>query len=279
VIATDLSPTTAPLLGALPDLHQLGTREVTLVCVLEPGIFKNKDSERRADYERRLAQLADKLRGQDLKVDIEVAEGFSVQQILSVAKQRNAGLVLVGSRGYSMLRDVFVGSTLSGLLQTAELPVLVKHMEADREGDDSGEPGRLLRSVVLATDLSLAASAAEEVVLGLAPHAGRLLLLSVREKQAGDSGEAETLQERLEALAEQCREAGAAEVDVRLAEGHPASAVIQAVAGEREASLVIIGKHGHQGFRNNVMGRTTSKVARESGRHVLMAPARKPGAR
>ncbi len=279
VIATDLSATTAPLLGAIPDLYRLGTREVTLVCVLEPGIFKRKDSERRADYERRLGQLADRLRGEGLEVHTEVAEGFSVQQILSVAKQRNAGLVLVGSRGYSMLHDVFVGSTLTGLLQNAELPVLVKHLAADGEGNETGEPGRLLRSVVMATDLSVAASAAEEAVLGLAPYAARVMLLSVMEQQGEDSGDAEALRQRLEALAEQCRKAGAAEVDVRLTEGHPASAVIRDVAHERDASLVIVGKHGYQGFRNNVMGRTTSKLARESERHVLMVPARKPGVR
>ena len=43
-------------------------------------MFKSKDGERRADNERRLVQLADKLRGQDLEVDTEVAEGFSAQR-------------------------------------------------------------------------------------------------------------------------------------------------------------------------------------------------------
>ena len=134
-------------------------------------------------------------------------------------------------------------------------------------------------SVVLATDLTVTASADEEAVPGLAPHARRLLLLSVMEQQGEDSGEAEALRGRLQTLAEQCRRAGVAEVEARLAEGYPASAVIQEVAAERDAGRVIIGKHGYQGFRTNVMGRTTLKVAREFGRHVQMAPARKPGAR
>ncbi len=275
VIATDLSATTAPLLGAIPDLRRLGTREVTLVSVLEPGVFGGKDSARRADYERQLEQMAKNLREQDLTVKTEVVEGFSVQQILSVAGHNLASLVVVGSRGYSIVREVFLGSTLSSLLQATQLPVLVKHLDADRAGDDSGEEGRLLNSVVLATDLTVAAREAEQAAVDLAPRAGRMLLLSVLEQQGEDVAEENELRERLEALAERCRAAGAT-VETQLASGHPASDVVREVAHERDASLVIIGKHGYSGYRNNVMGGTSAKVALYSERHVLMVPTPMP---
>jgi nucleotide-binding universal stress UspA family protein len=64
-------------------------------------------------------------------------EGDVAKTVLTLARDRNAAAIVVGSRGLSGIRARLEGSTSKGLLKHAPCPVIVVH-EADEEPDKSG---------------------------------------------------------------------------------------------------------------------------------------------
>jgi nucleotide-binding universal stress UspA family protein len=57
--------------------------------------------------------------------DIFIKEGPAAQVILSVAKEQNADLIIMGSHRHSALQDAVLGSTTSKVLHSSTIPVLV----------------------------------------------------------------------------------------------------------------------------------------------------------
>jgi nucleotide-binding universal stress UspA family protein len=53
------------------------------------------------------------------------ADGFAVEEICRVARERHAQMIVVGSHGWGVARRLFSGSVSTGLVHTAPCPVLV----------------------------------------------------------------------------------------------------------------------------------------------------------
>ena len=53
------------------------------------------------------------------------ADGLVVEEICHVATERNASLIVVGSHGWGAARRLFSGSVSTGLVHSAQCPVLV----------------------------------------------------------------------------------------------------------------------------------------------------------
>jgi nucleotide-binding universal stress UspA family protein len=60
-----------------------------------------------------------------VSAETEVVEGNAASEILHVAEQREADLIVVGSRGLGGLSSAFLGSVSRWLLSHAPIPVLV----------------------------------------------------------------------------------------------------------------------------------------------------------
>jgi len=57
--------------------------------------------------------------------NIFIKEGPAAQVILSVAKEQNVDLIIMGSHRHSVLEDAVLGSTTSKVLHSSTIPVLV----------------------------------------------------------------------------------------------------------------------------------------------------------
>lgn len=57
--------------------------------------------------------------------DIIIREGSPAQVVLSVAKEQNVDMIIMGSHRHSALEDVVLGSTTSKVLHSTTIPVLV----------------------------------------------------------------------------------------------------------------------------------------------------------
>ena len=66
-------------------------------------------------------------------VESEILEGDPVDEILSVADNRGADLIVLGSRGRGALAGALLGSVSSGVLQHASVPVLVAKERSRRQ--------------------------------------------------------------------------------------------------------------------------------------------------
>ena len=61
----------------------------------------------------------------DVEVESEILEGDPATEILRVARQRDAALIVVGSRGLGRIAGALVGSVSSAIVRRADRPVLV----------------------------------------------------------------------------------------------------------------------------------------------------------
>jgi nucleotide-binding universal stress UspA family protein len=94
------------------------------------------------DAEEQLERAANRLREDDWAGMTMIRGGSPVQEILSVAKDIDADLIVVGSHGAGLARQFLLGSVSDRILETAPCSVLV--VKAGQDSDDQViiEPGK-----------------------------------------------------------------------------------------------------------------------------------------
>lgn len=149
---TDLSPASEPVIKAAAAVARKQGRELLLVTVLA-----EEDANARTSAQVRLEQDAGQLR-RDFGTSIEtlVAHGNPDQQLLELARQRQAALVVVGAEGSSR-RGRRLGSVAERLCQLADVPVLVVR---NAEGLTSWSQGSHALRTLVASGLGDASSSA-----------------------------------------------------------------------------------------------------------------------
>lgn len=136
------------------------------------------------DHNARLLDFCMKHLGRDAqsdKLEILVAENsIASQGILEKAEEINPDLILVGMKGSSAVREFFIGSTASGLIEKSEFPVLT--IPADFRADQ-------FRSIVYATAFEEADIIAIQKILDFAKMFNaslKLIHISTKDEYAGE---------------------------------------------------------------------------------------------
>jgi nucleotide-binding universal stress UspA family protein len=77
-------------------------------------------------HARAAVERADTLvRQEGCEADAEILEGNPAEQIVELARARNAPLIVVGSRGLGAVTGALLGSVSSAVIHRADRPVLV----------------------------------------------------------------------------------------------------------------------------------------------------------
>jgi nucleotide-binding universal stress UspA family protein len=280
LVALDLTPAAETVLRALPGLRSLGTREIILVHVAGVGDpFGDPHTERDMQVAR-LRALGAFLEREGFRVRAEVGEGDPPSEIVRMAGEEGASLVVLGSRSRSRVREAFLGSVALGVLRTARTPVLMVHVDPDQvdapeprtQGGVSSPP--LGDNVLFATDFSEAADRAFIWVERLAAlRRGRFHLLHATSLALEEVPDAE---HALAILEERLTRAGAKDVRTSVERPAPARAVIDAAAGDAPP-LVVMGTHGRGFLGRTVLGSVARAVAQESRAPLLLVPPHSRG--
>ena len=72
-----------------------------------------------------LAKGEEKAGAEGVQVETTLREGQTVQEIINTAREGRFGLVVMGARGISKLKEILLGSVSDGVLRNAPCPVLV----------------------------------------------------------------------------------------------------------------------------------------------------------
>jgi len=200
--------------------------------------------------------------------------GHPVDAILSVAQREQADLIVVGSRGLSGLKEIFLGSVSHGILHHAHCPVLVER----------GEP-RPIRRILLASDSSASAWKAAEAACELGTGFNACLtVLMVHEpvgrarKSAGEPHPVRTPEElqeyerrrpSLEAGMEESAKETGATFQICQEEGHPGETIVR-FAAEKEYDLIVMGSRGLGKFERLLLGSVSNYVAHHASCPVLI---------
>lgn len=109
----------------------VGASVVLLTCRLEVTSLLSKDLYEKAitDLDLHAAELLAPYKEIFSKAHIEVTDlvlgGTPEDTILNVSKSEDCDMIIMGSRGYSDIKGLFLGSTTHRVLQLAECPVTV----------------------------------------------------------------------------------------------------------------------------------------------------------
>lgn len=201
-----------------------------------------------------------------------VEQGEVLPAILAAAAR--AGVLVVGARGASPLRDMILGSTAERLLGRCRAPVLVVRRPAKGP----------YRRAVVAVDFSPHSLAALGLAMRLAPRAdivlvhacalpfeGKLRLAGVDEERLREY----RAHSRREALGDMASMVASLDgerhrLSHAVSYGHPPVLVL-AKARQLRADLVVIGKRGRSATEDLLLGSVTRHVLADATCDVLVA--------
>lgn len=211
----------------------------------------------------------------ELPADVRVAFGQVASEILDVADDVAADLIVMGTHGLGGFERLVLGSVTEKVLRKATCPVLAV-------SGHSGEPGDISKGpVVCGLDRSAASRRSLDYALAFARHgSGRLVVVHALEDISDEEPKfgshvnapecwraiAPDIQRSYEALVpDAVRQWCTAEVRVPIGRSHQA---ILTSAGEVGAGLIVLGTAGTA----TPLGSTTHRVVREAGCPVLAVP-------
>jgi|UniRef100_A0A7C4EY00 universal stress protein A len=87
--------------------------------------------------DKSLQILAKECADKGLKVQAISRLGFPAQEIVRVAQERAAGLIVMGTHGWTGFKHLILGSTAENVVRTAACPVLTVRSPKDRGRGDS----------------------------------------------------------------------------------------------------------------------------------------------
>lgn len=237
----------------------------------------------RHDASDKVAKEAEKIRGMGSGVaETHAGVGRPDAEIVRLAEEIGAGLVVVGSRGLGTLRRALLGSVSNSVARHAHCPVLV--VRGERLGDKGYPPGRVL----LALDGSREANAAARVAAEISNATGselHLVYVSPAESPYYPGpempeireGYLEQLHERarawVEDQAERLKAEGVIVEAAHLRLGAPDREIVR-LGDELGAGLIALGSRGLGGVKRALLGSVSDSVLRHAHCPVLVVRGR-----
>jgi len=219
----------------------------------------------------RIKDLAASLASDELDLGIRVEMGEPGPQLIEVAADVDADLIVLGTQGLSGLKHLLIGSTAEYVVRRSACPVLTVH-PSDRVLEGS------IETVILPTDLSSDADFAVDAFIEIFVNAGRPqvvlayadrtppylepfrhgALLRLNERDVVK----EEIERKMEPVAERLR-AARFEVETEVLDGDPIS-VMTDLARDRNADLILMSTHGRSAIVNMLLGRTAQRIVQHA---------------
>ena len=175
--------------------------------------------------------------------------GTPGHEIIQLARERDADLLVMGTHGFSGVRKAFFGSTLQGVLRRAQVPVLAVPILDHRE---AGIQAPLIATgpVLAPVDFSAESRAAARAAAGLAAALGLPLMLlhvvartnpgSAGWEHANTQGDRTALADPATLMGELVASIGAGtSISTRVTDGDPAEQIARLARDKRSALIVM----------------------------------------
>jgi nucleotide-binding universal stress UspA family protein len=215
---------------------------------------------------------------------LEIPLGEPAYEINRVAKETDASLIVAGTHGESLAKEILLGSVAHRLLQIAEKPVLlipITILEADNGGRKCDVLfGDLFRHPLFATDFSEPAERAFHYLEHIVAHTHppEVTLVHVQDPVRIQPHLAHRLdefnridRERLDALETRLKEWGARVVHKVVEFGRPGPLIVEKTR-KGGYSILVIGGQGRGYMAEVFLGRVANHVVHRSTIPVLVIP-------
>jgi nucleotide-binding universal stress UspA family protein len=260
-------------------LHVVYVETTDLIGLPEREIYTPDTREELLEILGRFAREAlDELAGKVREVGGEVAQaharvGKPEKEIVRLAEELGAGLVVLGSRGFGAVRRAVIGSVSTSVVRHAHCPVLVVRGEAGEE-EVRYLPSRLLLAIDSSREAKAAASTAAEISDAFGAEIHALFVMEATQlnpynlypgPEAWEVSEDALEEHKEKARAFVRREAEGVEAEggkveeAHLASGVPAKEIVEA-AEELGADLIVLGSRGLGAVKRTLMGSVSDSV-------------------
>lgn len=276
LLAMDLSNVSELLVDHLPNLIKVGLKEVVLVHVVnirEAGDYSEKLQEHDKKF---LEKQKVKLEEKGIKVKVKVPIGFPSYEINEVAEKEKISIIMVGSHGKSLIKEMVMGSMGEQIIRDARKPVLIMKVNIKEDEGCSVYCDNIFESILYPTDFS---NDAEKVLpyVKRALDAGceKVVLLHVQEEHKIKPHLEHRLdefnkidQDRLDRIKKELLDLGAKNVKTVIKMGKTIPIILK-ISAEEDACLIALGARGRSLFGEIFIGSTANNVARHAKMPVL----------
>ena len=200
--------------------------------------------------------------------------GHPVRDIIRLAADLEADLLIIGATGHSALYERMIGSQADRMVQLAQCPVLVVKLPVAKAA------GPIFGKILHATDGSKHAFHALTLALALAKqNKSELHMVCVEEvpylpefiEENREATETATQRihgvvQRARAMAEECQ----VELHTHIITGHPVRDIIK-LAADLDVDLLVIGGRGHSALYERMIGSHADRMMQLAQCPVLVA--------
>ena len=214
-----------------------------------------------------------------VRAEFAVATGKPDVEILRVAQEIGAGVIVMSSRGATGIRKLFLGSITERVLRATSVPVLVTPPGAPGPASPD-DIRKTVRRILIPVDLSDAMERQVRIATGLAEILGAQVLVAhviepVRTMVPGHAYAANVDSERRDRAEQRLQELVDAlpatpRVEPLVVFGDPAEEIAK-IAGDRQAPLIVMGLHA-SAVSGSRMGSVTYRVLSVTHGLVLALP-------
>ena len=125
----DFSKCAEAALQIMKRLRAAGTQEVVVLHVQDERAMKHRPAQQLAEFDHedteRLQGICRTLLLYGLQARPLLRRGVPFDETLKVATEMNASLIVLGSRGRTLMQDLIAGSTVENVVRLSRQPVLV----------------------------------------------------------------------------------------------------------------------------------------------------------
>lgn len=273
LICTDFSTPSKLLFNCVPELINLGLKEVIIIHVVDiksaggnVEIFQKND-------EDKLNEIKIQLEEMELKVSIKVPVGFPVEEIVKTGQEENVSLILMASHGAGIIKSLFLGSTTFDTIRISTIPILIEKFKDIESEKCEAYCAEKFKKIVIPIDFSESSYKVAEEIKKAGKVIEEIIFISVIEKSKSvdelekSKKEAE---ENLNLLKEDFVSSGY-RVKTHIKEGTASKNIMETAEKER-ASLIALSKHGAGTVKGILIGSTADAIARQSKIPVLLFP-------
>ncbi|MDD1670937.1 MAG: universal stress protein, partial [Methanomicrobiales archaeon] len=223
-----------------------------------------------------LGEKKEQFGGRGFRVETRVravTRGDIATSILEAAEEEHVSLVIMGSRGRTLVKGLLLGSVSSDVLRFGKVPLLILSHEFAgglRPEDCGRRCGEILSRVLCATDFSPAADRCAAFLAGT-QGIGKVILAHVVTKGETEDeieGHVKDARGRLERMSGEFKARGY-QVSTRVHVGDPVNGILR-LAREEDVTLIAVGTVGKNWLKEILMGSTTLGVVRHADLPVLV---------
>jgi nucleotide-binding universal stress UspA family protein len=210
--------------------------------------------------------------------------GQPYQEIVRLAREIDADLIVLATRGHSALKRLLLGSTAERVVRNAPCPVLVARKQ--KQKSKAATKSFAIRAILVPTDFSQCSLAGTKYAAFLARTLGATLRLFHAMYPYTNYVFVDRPGVRLSGLAEAVEETARQEMDAlkqmdflrdltvqtEILPG-PAVDEICASAGSPDVDLIVTSTHGRTGLKHALIGSVAEHVVRYAERPVLVFPS------